>query len=170
MRKGDNKGGTEGSSVEYVGYKVKNLKETLAKMDAAGFKPMPGPTSKQAFLLTPDAIKVRLTEDRALSTPVASDMIQMDVSNVKEAQAWYQKWFGAKLVKDGKETVADIPGHRILFVEANGPAEPTKGRAFDRFRPKRRIARINARGSTARASSWTARVTTRPRTWTWPCA
>jgi Glyoxalase/Bleomycin resistance protein/Dioxygenase superfamily len=133
MRKGDNKGGTEGSSVEYVGYKVKNLKETLAKMDAAGFKPMPGATAKQAFLLTPDEIKVRLTEDRALSTPVASDMIQMDVSNVKEAQAWYQKWFGAKLVKDGKETVADIPGHRILFVEAKGPVAPTKGRAFDRI-------------------------------------
>ena len=133
MRKGDNKGGTEGSSVEYVGYKVKNLKETLAKMDAAGFKPMPGATKTRAFLLTPDAIKVRLTEDRALATPVASDMIQMDVSNVKEAQAWYQKWFGAKLVKDGKETVADIPGHRILFVEAKGPVEPTKGRAFDRI-------------------------------------
>ena len=133
MRKGDNKGGTEGSSVEYVGYKVKNLKETLAKMDAAGFKPMPGATSTRAFLLTPDAIKVRLVEDKKLATPVASDMIQMDVSNVKEAQAWYEKWFGAKLVKDGKETLADIPGHRILFVEAKGPAEPTKGRAFDRI-------------------------------------
>lgn len=133
MRKGDNKGGTDGSSVEYVGYRVKNLKETLGKMDAAGFKPMPGASAKQAFLLTPDAIKVRLTEDRALPTPVASDMIQMDVSNVKEAQAWYQKWFGAKLVKDGKETVADIPGHRILFVQAKGPVEPTKGRAFDRI-------------------------------------
>src|ERR1700733_9760815 len=34
MRMGDNKGGTDGSSVEYVGYKVKNLKDTLAKMDA----------------------------------------------------------------------------------------------------------------------------------------
>src|ERR1700730_16649716 len=45
------KGGTEGSSVEYLGYKVKNLKEVLAKMDAAGFKPMPGATAKQAFLL-----------------------------------------------------------------------------------------------------------------------
>src|SRR5579862_5922566 len=58
MRKGDNKGGTEGSSVEYVGYKVKNLKDTLTKMDAAGFKPMPGATATRAFLLTPDAIKV----------------------------------------------------------------------------------------------------------------
>jgi catechol 2,3-dioxygenase-like lactoylglutathione lyase family enzyme len=57
----------------------------------------------------------------------------MDVPNVKEAQAWYEKWFGAKLVKDGKETYADIPGHRILFVEAKGPVAPTKGRAFDRI-------------------------------------
>src|SRR5689334_10052958 len=102
MRKGDNKGGTEGSSVEYLGYKVKNLKETLAKMDAAGFKPMPGATKTRAFLLTPDAIKVRLTEDRSIATPVASDTIQMDVPNVKDAQAWYEKWFGAKLVKDGQ--------------------------------------------------------------------
>ena len=133
MRKADNKGGTEGSSVGYVGYKVKSLKDTLAKMDAAGFKPMPGATATQAFLLTPDAIKVRLVEDRSLATPVASHMIQMNVSNVKEAQAWYEKWFGAKLVKDGNETLADIPGHRILFVEAKGPAEPTKGRALDRI-------------------------------------
>lgn len=133
MRKGDNKGGTEGSSVGYVGYKVKNLKDTLAKMDAAGFKPMPGATKNRAFLLTPDAIKVRLTEDRSLATPVACHMIEMNVANVKEAQAWYEKWFGAKMVKDGNETLADIPGHRILFVETKTPVEPTKGRAFDRI-------------------------------------
>ena len=133
MRMGDNKGGTEGSSVEYVGYKVKSLKDTLAKMDAAGFKPMPGATATRAFLSTPDAIKVRLIEDRKLATPVASDMIQMDVPDVKEAQAWYEKWFGAKLVKEGKETYADIPGHRILFAEAKSPVAGTRGRAFDRI-------------------------------------
>jgi catechol 2,3-dioxygenase-like lactoylglutathione lyase family enzyme len=133
MRMGDNKGGTEGSSVEYVGYKVKNLKETLAKMDTAGFKPMPGATATRAFLLTPDAIKVRLVEDKKIATAVASDMIQMDVPNVKEAQAWYEKWFGAKMIKDGKETVADIPGHHILFVETKTPVAGTKGRAFDRI-------------------------------------
>jgi|SRR5581483_1971432 len=133
MRQGDNKGGTEGSSVEYLGYKVRSLRETLAKMAAAGFQPMPGSTATQAFLLTPDAIKVRLVEDRKLATPVASDMIQMDVPNVAEAQAWYEKWFGAKLVKEGKETYADIPGHRILFAETKTPVAGTRGRAFDRI-------------------------------------
>ncbi len=133
MRQGDNKGGTEGSSVEYLGYKVRDLKDTLAKMEAAGFKPMPGATSTRAFLLTPDAIKVRLVEDRKLATPIASDMIQMDVPNVAEAQRWYQTWFGAKLVKEGKETYADIPGHRILFAETKTPVVGTRGRAFDRI-------------------------------------
>ena len=89
MRMGENKGGTEGSTVDYVGYKVKNLKDTLARMDAAGFKPTPGATATRAFLLTPDAIKVRLVEDRTLATPVASDMLQMNVTSVAEAQAWY---------------------------------------------------------------------------------
>jgi hypothetical protein len=102
-------------------------------MEAAGFKPIPGSTATRAFLLTPDAIKVRLTEDRTLSTPLASDMLQMDVSNVAEAQAWYLKWFGAKLVTEGKETYSDIPGHRILFAETKAPLAGTRGRAFDRI-------------------------------------
>ena len=133
MRMGENKGGTEGSTVDYVGYKVKNLKDTLARMDAAGFKPTPGATATRAFLLTPDAIKVRLVEDRTLATPVASDMLQMNVTSVAEAQAWYLKWFGAKLVKEGNETYADIPGHRILFVADHSPLAGTRGRAFDRI-------------------------------------
>ena len=97
-------------------------------------------------------------------------MIQMDVSNVKEAQAWYEKWFGAKLVKDGKETLADIPGHRILFVEAKTPVAPTKGRAFDRIGLEVKNVEDVCKSSMARESSWTARVSTKPRTWTWPCA
>ena len=94
----------------------------------------------------------------------------MDVPNVKEAQAWYEKWFGAKLVKDGKETVADIPGHRILFVEAKTPVAPTKGARSTASDSKSRTWKITARSWTARASNSTARVTTRPRTWTWRCA
>lgn len=133
MRMGDNKGGTEGSTVDYVGYKVKNLKETLARMDAAGFKPTLGSTASRAFFFTPDKIKVRLSEDSKLTTAVASDMLQMNVTNVAEAQAWYLKWFGAKLVKEGSETYADIPGHHILFAEAKTPLAGTRGRAFDRI-------------------------------------
>src|SRR3984885_13351976 len=42
MRKGDSKGGTEGSTIEYIGFKVKNLHDSLLKWEAAGITPLPG--------------------------------------------------------------------------------------------------------------------------------
>src|SRR5580704_13442566 len=47
-RPGDPTGGTEGSSIGYIGFKVKSLKDTLAKLDSAGGKPMAGATATQA--------------------------------------------------------------------------------------------------------------------------
>jgi len=133
MRKGDPKGGTEGSTIEYIGFKVRNFRESLARWEAADIKPMPGSTAAQVFLMGPDDVKVRITEDRSLATPIAADQIKMVVPDVAAAQAWYGNWFGAKLVKHGKETVGEIPGANILFAKATGPVAGTKGRAFDRI-------------------------------------
>ena len=47
MRQAEHKGGTEGSSVGYVGFKVKSLKESLAKWEATLVKPLPGGDSKR---------------------------------------------------------------------------------------------------------------------------
>jgi len=60
-------------------------------------------------------------------------MIDMMVPDVAAAQAWYENYFGAKLMKHGEETVAEIPGGNILFTRAKGMVAPTKGRAFDRI-------------------------------------
>jgi hypothetical protein len=122
MRKGEPKGGTEGSTIEYIGFKVKDLKGTLAKMDAAGFKPLAGATKSEAFLMAPDDVKVRVTEDKKLESPVAADMLRMVTPDPAAAKAWYEKWFGS-----------DIPGARITFAKAEGPVAGTKGRAFDRI-------------------------------------
>lgn len=132
MRKGDPKGGTEGSTIEYIGFKVPHLKEALARWEHDGIKPLPGGTSRQVFLMAPDDVKVRISEDKSLKVPIAADMIQMDVPDVAAAEAWYAKWFGAKLV-NGRETVGEIPGANILFTQAKGPVVGTKGRAFDRI-------------------------------------
>jgi catechol 2,3-dioxygenase-like lactoylglutathione lyase family enzyme len=133
MRKGDPKGGTEGSTIDYVGFKVRDIKDALAHLAEAGFKPIPGGSAAQVFVMAPDDVKVRITEDGALTTPVAMDMMKMMVPDVEAAQAWYEKWFGAKLVKRGNETVGEIPGGNILFAKATGPVAGTKGRAFDRI-------------------------------------
>src|SRR5262245_55088471 len=88
---------SEGSTVESIGFKVKSLKDSLAKWEAAGIKPLPGATAKQAFLLAPDGVKVQITEDPAIATPIATDELRMVVPNVTEASDWYAKWFGAKI-------------------------------------------------------------------------
>jgi catechol 2,3-dioxygenase-like lactoylglutathione lyase family enzyme len=133
MRKGDPKGGTEGSTIEYIGFKVKSLADSLAKWEAAGITPLPGKTATQAFLMGPDDVKVRVTEDRKLNTPITADQIKMVVPDVAAAQAWYRKWFGATLIKRNGETVGEIPGANILFAKAANPLAGTKGRSFDRI-------------------------------------
>jgi catechol 2,3-dioxygenase-like lactoylglutathione lyase family enzyme len=125
--------GSEGSSLDFMGFAVKDLKGSLAKWADDGIKPLPGGSATQVYLLSPDKIKVRITEDKSLASPVASDTIKMMVPNVAEAQAWYAKFFGADMIKRNGEMVANIPGSYILFEQAKGPVAPSKGRAFDRI-------------------------------------
>src|SRR5215472_1512070 len=125
--------GSEGSSLDFIGFSVKDLKGSLAKWADAGIKPLPGGSATQVYLMSPNKIKVRITEDKSLATPIAADTIKMVVPNVAEAQAWYAKYMGAEMVKRGGEMVANIPGSSIVFEQAKGPVAPTKGRAFDRI-------------------------------------
>ena len=124
-------GPSEGSSVEHLAFKVKSLKDTLAKLDAAGTKPSAGATPTQAFVLAPNGVKVQLVEDTALPTPIASYEMLMKVSNTPEAAAWYEKWFGARIVKQGPGIVAEIPGMNIRFAETKDPVAGTQGRAIN---------------------------------------
>ncbi|HTG72715.1 MAG TPA: VOC family protein [Terriglobia bacterium] len=124
-------GPSEGSSVEYLAFKVKSLKDTLAKLEAAGTKPIAGATATQAFVLAPNSVKVQLVEDTALATPIASYEMLMKVSSVADASAWYEKWFGARVVKQGQSTVAEIPGMNIRFAETRDPVSGTQGRAIN---------------------------------------
>lgn len=120
-RAGNPSGGTEGSSVEYLGFKVKDLKTTLANLDAIGYKPMAGATATQAFIMGPDAVKVKLTEDKALATQVTADEVHMVAP--KGAAEWYAKYFGGP----------NIPGARLTFTESAMPMAGTQGRALDRL-------------------------------------
>src|SRR5262249_33276444 len=125
--------GSEGSSLDFIGFSVKDLKGSLVKWAEAGITPVAGGSATQGYLMAPDNIKVRITEDKSLSSPIAADTIKMMVPDVAGAQAWYAKYFGAEMVKHGNEMVANIPGSSILFEQAKGPVAATKGRAFDRI-------------------------------------
>ena len=125
--------GSEGSSLDFIGFSVSDLKSSLAKWADAGIQPMPGGSATQVFLMSPDKIKVRITEDTSLGAPIVADTVGMVVPNVADAQAWYAKYFGAEMVKHGNEMAANIPGSSIVFKQASGPVAPTRGRAFDRI-------------------------------------
>jgi catechol 2,3-dioxygenase-like lactoylglutathione lyase family enzyme len=125
--------GSEGSSLDFIGFSVKDLKGSIAKWADAGIKPLPGGSATQVYVMSPDKIKVRITEDKTPASPIVADTIKMMVPNVAEAQVWYAKYFGADMVKHGSEMVANIPGSSILFEQAKAQVAPTRGRAFDRI-------------------------------------
>jgi catechol 2,3-dioxygenase-like lactoylglutathione lyase family enzyme len=133
VRQGEPTGGMEGSVLGYFGFKVKNLKESVAKWSAAGIQALPGSRPAEVFLNGPDGVKVRIVEDPSISTPIVADQVKLVVPDVAAAQAWYAKWFGAKLIQDGSDTVGDIPGANIVFAKASGPVSGSKGRVMDRL-------------------------------------
>jgi predicted enzyme related to lactoylglutathione lyase len=121
-------GGNHGTTVEYVTFKVKDLKDSLAKWKDAGIA---AKTEKgAATIVGPDDVQVRITEDKNLAAPIASDGLVMNVTNAAEVSAWYAKWFGAKISQSGGETIGEIPGARIVFHMTKDPIAPTKGHSL----------------------------------------
>jgi catechol 2,3-dioxygenase-like lactoylglutathione lyase family enzyme len=120
-----------GSVAEAIGVKVRNLRETLSRLDALGIRPESGATATRAAVISPEKVKVLLTEDATLATEAASDELLMKVPNPAEAAAWYAKWFGASVLKDGNDSVAKIPGMSMRFVATSTPAAGTRGRGLD---------------------------------------
>ena len=64
------KGGTEGTVVDHIAFRVPDLQASLAKWKAANWgmrvKDEPGTKPGQAFLMTPSAVKIEVLEDKKL--------------------------------------------------------------------------------------------------------
>ena len=133
FKKVDPTAGTEGCVIGHLGFVVKDLAATVARLQEAGFRAerAPGQSARQTFATAPDAIRVEISEDPALATPVAHHDIQFYPANVETARGWYVKHFGAVPGRRGRFEAADIPGANLTFSEATGPAAPTRGRAVD---------------------------------------
>ena len=121
-------GGNHGTTVEFITFKVKDLKAAVAKLNEAGISAKS--ENGGATIVGPDDVQVLLTEDKSLEPPIASDGLVMNVANTAEVSAWYAKWFGAKISTRGGETVGEIPGARIVFRVTKDPIAPTKGHSL----------------------------------------
>jgi catechol 2,3-dioxygenase-like lactoylglutathione lyase family enzyme len=148
IRKGEPAGGTKGSVVNHLGFKVRDIKSSVARMKAAGANfvtqtEVSGGRAKgdywynepqkahQAFVMGPEEVKIELTEDPAMSVPIAHHHIHFYNGAVDATKAWYVKTFSAKPGKRGQFEAADLPGVNLTFSGSNEPVVGTKGRSLD---------------------------------------
>jgi catechol 2,3-dioxygenase-like lactoylglutathione lyase family enzyme len=147
--------GTEGSVVNHVGLVVPNVQQSVARWKAAGVPVLPGTNNRldQAWVVTPDGLRIEILEDKNQTMPVKSDHVHFfqPASVIPESQAWYVKMFGAKPGTRNNLPVDDLPGTQLRFNKVDALGAPTKGRVldhigFDVIDLKATIARLQANG------------------------
>src|SRR5262245_36535647 len=99
---GDEKGNGEtvGSVVNHVGFIVDNVQKRVAEWKAAGVAVLPGGNNRldQAFVVTPDGVRMEILEDKMQPMPIRGEHVHLSLTaaEVPKAQAWYAKTFGGK--------------------------------------------------------------------------
>src|SRR5437016_9027663 len=128
-------GGSQGSVVNHVGFIVNNVQEQVAKWKAAGVAVLPGGNNRpdQAFVETPDGVRIEILEDKTQSVPVRNEHVHLSLteSEIPKAQAWYAKTFGGKPGTRNNAPVVDLPGVQIRFAKADTKQTPTRGHVLD---------------------------------------
>jgi catechol 2,3-dioxygenase-like lactoylglutathione lyase family enzyme len=124
--------GTEGSTVNHIGFAVKDLAAVRKKLDALQIETAPvNGSSKQAMAKFPDKVMVELTEDPGLATAVAMHHIHLATPDPEKLRGWYVKTFGARAGTRGSFLAAFVPGGEVDTRKTEGPQAPTKGRSLD---------------------------------------
>src|SRR5580692_3809680 len=128
-------GGSQGSVVNHVGFIVNNVQEQVAKWKANGVAVLPGGNNRldQAFVETPDGLRMEILEDKTQTMPIRNEHVHLFVpeAEIPKAQAWYAKTFGGKAGTRNNAPVVDIPGAHLRFAKADTPQAPTKRRVLD---------------------------------------
>jgi len=128
-------GGTQGSVVNHVGFIVNNVQDRVAQWKAAGVRVLPGNNNRldQAFVETPDGVRIEILEDKTQSMPIRNEHVHLSLpeTEIPKAQAWYAKTFGGKAGIRNNAPVVDIPGVQLRFAKADAKQAPTRGRVLD---------------------------------------
>jgi predicted enzyme related to lactoylglutathione lyase len=144
-------GGSKGTTVDHIGFSVKNLRQAVDRIKAGGFRMVTsaeappnvkiqndigivegGPVSGIAYAMAPDDMKVELVEMKAQAAPIASHHLHFFGMN-KEMQAWYMQTFGASNLASANPAFisASLPGLTMNFSPSQTPVVGTQGRAID---------------------------------------
>src|SRR5215831_156833 len=84
--------GTEGSTVNHVGFLVKNLADLKTKLAAARLDLVSdNAATKQIMVNLPEKVKLEFTEDANLTVPVALHHIHNSTTHPEKLRDWYVK-------------------------------------------------------------------------------
>lgn len=153
MRDQDPTGPMIGSTVNHVGFSVRDLRATVDRLVAAGYEMVTdtqappgvkvvdnigivegdGPVSGIAYVIGPDGIKVEVLEMRAQEAPIMSNHIHFLGADPEAIRAWYVDVFGATARPGSVNGIigADLPGLGLSFSTAPSPTVGTTGRVLD---------------------------------------
>ncbi len=142
------KGGTRGTSVNHLGFSVPDIRQTVNKLKANGYKMVTReeappawevkddvgtqPGRAIAFVIGPDDLKVEIVESKEQKTPVALHHVHFFGPQNNDMQAWYIKVFGAKAAPPGGTfPSATLPGVALNFSPSPTPVVGIQGRVVD---------------------------------------
>jgi len=131
LRQAEPTGGTVGSTINHVGFLVKDIAPWIAKWQGEGLQMEPQARPTQLFVIGPDAVRVEILEDKTIDVPLKMHHLHFYTSAPIETQAWYAKTFGAVPGKRGQFDAADLPGVNLTFAKADTATVATKGRSLD---------------------------------------
>jgi len=153
LRQGESTGGTQGSVVNHVAFRVKSV----ATIEKAGFaveynREFPGVASVH----TPEGERIELFDDelatnlgftidgggadataerhnRKIEVPIIAHHIHLNVpaDQVAAAKEWYATHFGGVRGKRWRYDAVDLPGININISGVDGSQAPTRGRMLD---------------------------------------
>jgi catechol 2,3-dioxygenase-like lactoylglutathione lyase family enzyme len=128
-------GGTQGSVINHVGFIVDNVQRRVAQWKAAGVAVLPGGNNRldQAFVVTPDGVRIEILEDKTQTMPIRNEHVHFSLpeAEIPKAVAWYSKTFGGKAGTRANAPVVDAPGVQLRFAKADTMQARTRGRVLD---------------------------------------
>ena len=128
-------GGTAGTVVNHVGFLVRNVQDSLTKWKTAGIQAEPSASGRldQAYIDTPDGLRIEILEDKNQPWPIRNEHIHFSAteSEIPKMQAWYAKEFGGYAWTRNNAPVVELPGVQLRFAKVDRAQLPTAGHTLD---------------------------------------
>ncbi|MEX0618710.1 MAG: VOC family protein, partial [Pseudohongiellaceae bacterium] len=129
-------GGSQGTVMDHIGFKVRNMEQFLAQWRAAGLPVGREFTGAEglpnAYVMAPDEVRVEVQEDQMLPVEVSAYHVHFFTPGYESLLQWYMDMFSLEQRPRGSiGTTTNVPGMNLSFNNADSERLPTQGRSLD---------------------------------------